>query len=135
MNVAIAPITGNARLEAENARLRAEIAGLRMELSLWVSKTPRIEGWSVEAILNALRAIPKSLRMPGGDIRLATVRAELPGVPGNFLDSALIELQDRRVLVLWAYESQAMVLPEDAAAAVTVGGRPCHAMVFKDAGW
>lgn len=76
------------------------------------------------------------LSLSGGErkarVRLTALRERLSSIERDVLDRALLELQDRRRLVLYRDDNTAALTDEDRAAALYVGDEPRH-LVYLEA--
>lgn len=69
---------------------------------------------------------------PNAAIRLARLRAQLPGVPRLAVDAELQRLHAAGRIALYRDDNSAAVTPDDVQAAFSVGGEPRHLLYWKE---
>jgi hypothetical protein len=68
----------------------------------------------------------------GDFVLVADLRTDVPGIGAEVFDATMVEFQRESGVSLIPQEDQALLTPEDRAAAVTVGTQPCHLFAIEE---
>ncbi|MDR2442851.1 MAG: hypothetical protein LBE31_04935 [Deltaproteobacteria bacterium] len=88
--------------------------------------TSPVEPLTPEIVLARIRALPRASFMSAGGLRLCELRKALPNYPRNELDKTLLAMQSDGKIVIYRFDSPAMIRKEDEEAAMYIAGLVRH---------
>ncbi|MDR1658439.1 MAG: hypothetical protein LBT47_12990 [Deltaproteobacteria bacterium] len=84
-----------------------------------------------QIIISRIRTISPQFFMAGGGLRLSELRKVLPEFDKEEIDRTLLDMQKERQLVLYRFDSPALVTAADAEATLYISGAPRHYLFLK----